>query len=170
MSHSDRPPALHRGSTWLIAVLILVGAAVVFGSASARGSAPRTLKLTELEKGSTYTHISNTKTKSPRANSQGDLLVFTNPLADASGKPIGKAYFDCTTTTGANNFVNSTLTCVAVFVLRDGTLMGLANSSPGKPTTIGAITGGTGAYANARGVLVSHETKNGSVDTITLSG
>jgi hypothetical protein len=45
-----------------------------------------------------------------------------------------------------------------------------ANSSPGSPTTTGAVTGGTGAYANARGVFVSTARQGGSDDTITLAG
>jgi hypothetical protein len=36
-------------------------------------------------------------------------------------------------------------------------------------TSSGAVTGGTGAYANARGVFVSKDGKAGSVDTITLA-
>jgi hypothetical protein len=37
-------------------------------------------------------------------------------------------------------------------------------------STTGAITGGTGAYAGARGVIVSKQTDSGSDDTITLAG
>jgi hypothetical protein len=39
---------------------------------------------------------------------------------------------------------------------------------PGRSKIVGAVTGGTGAYANARGVVVSQRTKSGAVDTITL--
>ena len=46
----------------------------------------------------------------------------------------------------------------------------VANTSPGRATTTGAITGGTGAYANARGVVVSKAADGGSLDTITLAG
>jgi hypothetical protein len=34
----------------------------------------------------------------------------------------------------------------------------------------GAITGGTGAYANARGVFVAKDKRTGTQDTITLVG
>ena len=40
----------------------------------------------------------------------------------------------------------------------------------GKPTVTGAVTGGTGAYANARGTVVSNEGPKGSVSTLTLVG
>ena len=62
------------------------------------------------------------------------------------------------------------VTCSGILVLRDGTLTIQANVTPGVPTTTGAVTGGTGAYANARGTLVSKEGANGSTDTLTLAG
>ncbi len=152
----------------ILAIAALVLAAVQLGSASAESSGPRMLSFKELEKGSTYTHISNTKS-TPQANPQGDVFAFTNPLADTSGQVVGKLHIACTTTTGAKNFLKSVLTCTGVLVLRDGTLTIQANSSPGVPTTTGAITGGTGAYANSIGVFVSKETKSGSLDTFTLA-
>lgn len=51
-----------------------------------------------------------------------------------------------------------------------GTLTMAALVSPGARTTTGAVTGGSGAYANARGVLRSVTARNGdSATTITLS-
>ena len=55
-------------------------------------------------------------------------------------------------------------------MLRDGTLTWQAAFKVGASTVNGAITGGTGAYANARGVLVSKEDRSGTHDTITLAG
>lgn len=164
---------MHR--TWRLAPILalpaLVVAALLLGAgASAQSSGPRTLSLEELEKGSTFVHIRNTKTTSQRSNSQGDVITFTNPLADASGRMVGKIHVGCLTTTGARDFLKSVLTCTGVLVLRDGTLTMVANTSPGLPMTTGAITGGTGAYANATGVVVSKETGGGSLDTITLVG
>jgi hypothetical protein len=147
-----------------------VAAAAVLGSvAAAQGPGGGTLTLTELERGSTFKHIRNTKTTLPRSNAQGDLIVFTNPLADASGQVVGKIHVDCVTTTGNRNFLKSVLTCTGVMVLRDGTLTLQATVGPAIPTTTGAVTGGTGAYANARGVFVSKETGRTSVDTITFA-
>jgi nitrate/nitrite transporter NarK len=155
--------------TVLVAVLIALAAAVAWrSSASAQAPTTRTLMFTEVQKGSTFRHIRNTKPKSQRANSLGDLIVFTNPLADASGKKVGKLYVNCATTVGSGNFLKSTLTCAGVVALPDGTLTFAANVSPSAPTTTGAVTGGTGAYAGARGVFVSHETKTAITDTITL--
>jgi Dirigent-like protein len=161
-------------SSRLIAVLALpaLAAGVIAigsGSSSAQGPAPRTLSLTELDKGATFTHIRNTKTTSRRANSAGDVIVFTNPVADPSGKVVGKLSAACTTTSGARDFVKSVVTCNGVLVLPDGTMTWQANISLDSRTTTSAVTGGTGAYANARGVVISKQGSNGSQDTITLA-
>ena len=147
----------------------LAGMALTLGSGASAQDPGRSLTLRELERGSTFTHIRNTRTKSSQANSQGDVLAFTTLLADESGRRAGKLSVGCTTTTGARNFLKSTVTCAGVVALRDGSLMVQLNLSPGKPKTVGAVTGGTGAYANARGVVVSEDKKSGAVDTITLA-
>lgn len=147
---------LSRTSALALAALALAGiVAVLVSGASAQDPATRTLTFKALDKGSTFKHVRNTKASSDRANATGDVIVFTNPLADGAGKVVGKLYADCTTTKGARNFLRSTTTCTGVIDLRDGTLTLQANSKPGVPTTTGAVTGGTGAYANARGVLVA---------------
>lgn len=138
--------------------------------AEAQTPATRTITLKELEKGSTFVHVRNTKTKNRRSMLLGDTFAFANPLADASGAIVGKLHATCTTTVGNADFRKGVLTCVAVAALRDGSIMVQATTSPGKPTTTGAVVGGTGAYAGARGVLVSKEGAGGSIDTITLAG
>ena len=159
----------HHSTISLLAVPALLAVALTLGSgASAQDPGARTLTIRELDKGSAFTHIRNTRTSSSQANSQGDLLAFTSPLADESGDKIGKLSFSCTTTTGARNFQKSTVTCVGVAALRDGSLMVQTNISPGRSKTVAAVTGGTGAYTNARGVVVSRRTKSGAVDTFTL--
>ena len=158
-----------RTAAALAVLLGLLAAILVLrSSASAQDPGTRTLTFTELERGSTFTHIRNTKGAKQQSNLQGDVIAFTNPLADSSGKRVGKISVSCTTTTGARNFLRSTLTCVGVMTLADGTLTLQANTSPNSRTTTGAVTGGTGAYANARGVFVSEEGRSGSQDTITL--
>ena len=153
-----------------IAVLATAGAATALPGASAQAPTSRTLTLKELDKGGKFTHVRNTRARTERSNALGDLIVFTNPLADASGAKVGKLHASCTTTVGARNFMNSTITCAGVLALRDGTLTVQVVTSPGAGTSTGAVTGGTGAYANARGVLVSRVSANGSDDTITLVG
>ena len=171
MLRTARPIApLRRGAIVLVALLAAIAAvAVVHSSASAQAPG-RTLTFKELDKGSTFIHIRNTKTKSRQANSMGDVIAFTNPLADASGNRIGKLYAHCTTTAGNRNFMKSTITCALVLVLRDGTLTGQANVTPSAAASTGTVTGGTGTYAGARGVVVSTPTASGSDDIVTLLG
>ena len=154
----------------IFALGALAAATLLGPGASAQSPGGRTLSLTELEKGSTFKHVRNTKTKSSRANSLGDVIVFTNPLADASGQVVGKLHANCATTVGARNFLKSAITCHGAAVLRDGTLTWQAAFKVGASTVTGAITGGTGAYANARGAFVSKTDRTGKHDTITLAG
>ena len=142
------------------------GHVLVGPGASAQGG--RTISLTELEKGATFKHVRNTKTKSRRANSLGDVIVFTNPVADASGKVVGKSHASCATTVGARSFPRSHMTCNGSLVLRDGTMSWQGTFNLGASSSTGAITGGTGAYANARGVFVAKQDSSGTHDTITL--
>jgi hypothetical protein len=160
-----------RTAAALAVLLGLLAATLVLrSSASAHDPGERTLTFTELERGATFTHIRNTKGAKRQSNLQGDVLAFTNRLADASGERVGKISVSCTTTTGARNFLRSTLTCAGVVTLADGTLTLQANTTPNSRTTTAAVTGGTGAYANARGVFVSTARQGGSDDTITLAG
>jgi nitrate/nitrite transporter NarK len=157
-----------RTTLAVVAFVVIASAGAGLGlrsSASAQAPGATTLIFTELDKGSTFKHIRNTKSKSRKANLLGDLDVFTNPLADASGKIVGRLHVGCFTTTGSSNFLKSKLMCSGIMVIPGGTLALQALTSPGDPTTNGAITGGTGDYANARGVFVSPE---GKPDTITL--
>ena len=169
-----RTSMLRRPSrtTMLAALALLVAAATGLGlrsSASAEAPAGTTLTFTELDKGSTFKHIRNTKTKNRRSNLMGDLIVFTSPLADGSGRRVGRIHVGCVTTVGSSNFEKSTATCSGSMVTAEGTLTVQAMNSPGVARTVGTVTGGTGAYANARGTFTSVEGRNGnSVDTVTL--
>lgn len=159
--------ALRRTSALGLAGLALAGiVALLVSGASAQDPATSTLTFKTLDKGSTFKHVRNTKA-GPRANSIGDVIVFANPLADSSRKGVGTLYAECTTTKGARNFLRSTTTCTGVIDLRDGTLTLQANSKPGVPTTRGAVTGGTGRYANTRGVFFSDD-RSGDL-TITFA-
>ena len=151
-----------------VALAALAAVALVGPGASAQGG--RTISLTELEKGATFKHIRNTKTKSRQANSLGDIIVFTNRVADSSGKVVGKNHAACTTTVGARNFPKSDMTCNGSLVLADGTMSWQGTFNVGASSSTGTVTGGTGAYANARGVFVATQDSKGTHDTITLAG
>lgn len=171
-----REPISKAASGMAIGALVLATLAIgqmliwtAVSAASAQAPTATTLTFKELEKGSTFKHVRNTKSKSARANLLGDLIVFANPLADGSGKVVGRLHAGCVTTVGASNFLKSKLTCSGMMVVPGGTLAFQAITSPGTSTTNGAITGGTGAYANARGTFISVEGRSGSATTITLA-
>ena len=135
------------------------------GGAAAQDPGQRTLTFKERERDSTFAHIRNTKPKSRRANSAGDIFVLTSKLFDPAGKGAGTTATSCVTTTGARDFRKSMITCSGVFTLRDGTLTVQGNVSPVAERIVAAVTGGTGAYAGARGVVEFA----GGIDTITLA-
>ncbi len=155
-------------TTAALAVLLGLLAAILLlrSSASAQDPGTRTLTLRETDRGGTFAHIRNTKGASQRSNLAGDVIVFANPIVDAAGKRIGKTSVGCVTTTGSRNFMKSALTCHGVTELADGSLMMQAIIGPNAPVTNGAVTGGTGAYANARGVFTNTEVRSGSSETV----
>jgi hypothetical protein len=161
-----------RAAAALAVLLGLLAAIVVLrSSASAQDAGPpvpRTLTVRETERGATFVHIRNTKGASRRSNLAGDVIAFTNPVVDAAGKRIGKTSVSCVTTTGSRNFTRSAMTCLGVTELPDGSLTFQGIVAPSASATNGTVTGGTGAYANARGVFTSTEDRSGSQTTITL--
>jgi len=154
-----------------LAALAAAACAMVLGSAaSAQGST--TLAFKELNKGSTFDFVDqaplSTRKGEPSA-SAGDRIVFTNPLADATGKRIGRLYIHCTAVIAARLAPKAPYACEGVVVLGGGTLSIQAFLPHAGATVHGAVTGGTGTYANARGTFLSKPTKTGADDTITLA-
>jgi Dirigent-like protein len=158
---------LRHTSALALAALVLAAIVASLVSGAMAQNPAATLTFKTLDKGSTFKHVRNTRPSSQRANATGDVIVFTNPLTDSSRSVVGTLYAECTTTKGARNFLHSTTTCIGVIDLRNGTFTLQANSKPGVPTTTGAVTGGTGPYANARGVFVADD-RSGKL-TITLA-
>ena len=154
-----------RRSAPIVAALALAGVVAVIGSsASAQDPATRTLTFTELERGATFAHVHHDKHASSRSNLQGDVLAFANPLADASGKRVGRQEAACVTTTAARDYRRSIVSCQIGVTLADGTLTVHIMLRPNATVATGAVIGGTGAYAGARGTVVSRK----GTDTITL--
>jgi hypothetical protein len=171
MIRSKGAPMRRLALALLVAVPVLAAGGVVLVSDSpAESETTRTLTLKELERGATFTHVRNTRGAPRRSNLAGDQIVFTYPLADLSGGVVGKLHADCTTTTGAPHFPRSVITCAAVAVMRNGTLTLQASVALSGSVTTGAVTGGTGAYANARGTFTSRPVRGGALDTFTLVG
>ena len=143
----------------------------VLSSASAQAPATRTLTFHEVGKGETFVHIRNTPTKARMANLAGDVAVLTIPFTDAAGAQAGQLEASCVTTVGNRDYRKATMLCNGILHLRDGDLTSqFLVEGEGAAHTVAAITGGTGAYTNARGTVDSTETKTGADDVITLVG
>ena len=147
------------------------GAAAVLGpgAAAQAPSGARTVAFSEIEK-ATPCCIADVAPRSPSKGvplmSPGDALVYTQMLRGADAKRLGKLYGTCTAIVGAPIFKAHYL-CDVVYSLTDGTISvtGLGGFSP---TSSGAVTGGTGAYANARGTFFSKSGKTKTDTVITL--
>lgn len=153
------------------ATAALVGAALV-ATASAQQPA-RTIAFQEVDKGSTFHVIDNPPLSKhrhgfPTRVSPGDAYVFTTPLRQG-GKAFGRLRATCTITQ-AGNPGRANADCTGVFDLPGGQLWANASTTGNSRVTRGAIVGGTGSFAGARGTFVSRSRKNASDDVITLLG
>ena len=158
-----------RAAALAAAPVLLLGAALAVPGVSAQDPTSTQMTFTELEQGATFTHVRHRKHAPRRANSAGDVIVFTSPLADASGARVGTLSGACVTTTGARNFMKSAANCNGTAELPYGTLTFQMLLRPGAQRTEGAITGGTRAYAGARGTVVSETLDDGRTqDTVNL--
>lgn len=90
--------------------------------------------------------------RSSRAPSAGDSFLFSTPLFNAANRRIGTLDAKCAFTKGGNRTARGV--CEGIFTLPDGDLYGAAKLGNSN-TTNGVITGGTRAYAGARGTFRS---------------
>jgi hypothetical protein len=160
---------------------MLFVAVVVFAlwaqAGSAQAPAATTLSLYEPATGGTFKIIDNAP-RSPSKNpgskrfrfSVGDQLIFTNPVLDhKGGTRVATLYVEGTVAKGTR-FTNASVISRVVLVFTNGdqlSAQGVFGFS-GADVRI-AIVGGTGAYAGARGFVISHTNPDdSSQDTITL--
>ena len=156
-----------------VAIMATVTGTIIAGSgASAQvPTAARSFTFKELNRGASYHEVDVPPiSRGKRALvSPGDQLVTSSPLASASGQSIGKIYGRCTALTKAPLFTGRYL-CDGLIALHDGTLtlQFLLATLTAKASTF-TITGGTAAYANARGTMTSRTTRTGYNHTIILA-
>ena len=158
----------------VLALAVVVAAvAVAHSTAGAQAPGPRTINLVERDKGSSFGFIDNR----PRIRNErrpilspGDAYVFSSPLFDEANRAkVGRLHVQCTVTKRGTEETATTL-CTGVFKLRDGQIV-VNTVIAGDPRTVtGAVTGGDGAYAGARGTFRSTNNRTGSVDVISLLG
>jgi hypothetical protein len=145
------------------------------GSAQAPG--PTTLSLYEPPTGGTF-NIIDTAPKSPVKNpnskkyrfSVGDQVIFSNPvLNQKGGTRVATTYVEGTVVKG-KTFNSVTVLSRVALVFTNGDQIAAQGtfSFSGAAVRI-AIVGGTGAYAGARGFVVSqNNADDSSQDTLTL--
>jgi hypothetical protein len=166
-------PRIRRASMLSALTIAGIGAAV-YGSAGwsqTSAASPRTIAFTEVENKTPCCIVdvgAKSHGKREPMMSPGDQLVFSQKVRDPSGKPIGRLYGDCTAITQAP-LTRARFICDGVYFFTDGTMTATGLGGVGAPTSAGAITGGTGAYANARGTFSSKTSKTGNDTTVTLT-
>jgi hypothetical protein len=102
--------------------------------------------------------------------SRGDFIAFSTRLVDPQGKPAGRTDASCVDTEpGTFNRSSTVFSCTGSFRLANGMLT-IQTAAPitAKVTQL-VITGGTGAYAGARGTITSTQNSNTkSTDVVTI--
>ena len=99
---------------------------------------------------------------SPSGTSAGDVLVFTEQLFTPRGKRIGSDAASCV------RLFDATSLCTGLYVLPGGQLM-VQLLQPGPTGTYDqAITGGTGRYAGARGIVRVAQSSGGDRFTFRI--
>jgi hypothetical protein len=144
--------------------------AVLSTSGSAQ-SGERTIVVTELSKGSLFKFVDQRPRTKPGRNepsaSLGDQLVFSSPLGDGAHRRAGRLAAACTAIKPGAIERKAVFLCTGVAHLTDGDLFLAARFLPRPSGTVrGALTGGTGAYAGARGTFTS--TGEPSTDTFHI--
>ena len=129
------------------AVLAAGGVAVAAPGPGGDAAAARRIRLVEVQRNNTQLDLGK------KGFSPGDRQTIRSDVLTPAGKTVGRLDDDCAVTqTGKSPEV----VCTFVISLAQGELTGgfaqsLAGSDAGKRQ---AITGGTGAYAGARGQIV----------------
>lgn len=159
-------------------VVLFIIAAAVFGavvaSSKAQAPGPQTLVLKENSRAGKFTFVDAARpfAKNPRrpTPSQGDYFVFYTPLTDAAGTRAGELDVQCTIIKkGGRQGKGEVDLCTGTIGLTNGDLFISARILSGNSANVrGAITGGTGAYANARGTLTSVG-ENNATDTFVFT-
>lgn len=152
------------GSVVIAVAAVSAGLAINGPSDGSALEAPRTLTLSTPFDGGKTRQIDLGK----KGISAGDMFLSTDaPLRDEqTGRRVGELDGMETILSGAHN---GTVTQVGAIRLRDGRIelaATLRHTDPGNPI---AITGGTGAYANARGEVTTRENARRKVNIMRIT-
>ena len=147
---------------------------VLSATGSAQRAQERTIVVFEKDSAETYLPVDlppTSKTKGAQATvSAGDLFIVTGPVfGDKARKTrIGRIFGQVTAVSTGKTFFRSSFLAHLVFTLRGGTIVVDGAFKEGGTTGEFAVTGGTGAYAGARGTFSSKHAGAGEVDTVHL--
>lgn len=156
--------------TFIVAAVIAVAAAILVAVAGAGAQSGKTIVFVQRNSDYTMLRFVDQLPKSPTGQpdhiSPGDQILQMVKERDAKGNVIGRRYDDLTFLTASTNFSSIDLVRT-VFVFGDGTVytQGLHGPNLSSPD---AVTGGTGAYAGARGTLTEVDAKKGNYSTETI--
>jgi hypothetical protein len=147
------------------AALVGVAAAVATSGAQAPGPPTGELELVLRERDSSFKFVDNAPR---RRESAGDMAIIAGRLRDTDGSARGRlqAYF---VATKGGNFERAFRGQVTgALVLRDGDIVlgGVVDDRRDEEPL--AITGGTGAYAGARGTAVVTDTRSSTRFRLTF--
>jgi hypothetical protein len=158
-------------------LVVAVGVFALWAQAgSAQAPGPTTLSLYESATGGTFSLIDNaprSPVKNPESRkyrfSVGDELLFSQRVFDRKGGTrVGTLYGDARVVKGKTFASLAVLSQVTIVFTNGDQLQAHGVFSFAADARI-AIVGGTGAYAGARGFVVSHNNADdSSQDTITL--
>ena len=153
-----------------VAVICAVGVAgIALADGRSAAVAAQTFTLVEHDGPFSFVDLPPVQSGPGRSVTPGDLLVLTNPLTRPGGAKAGRLYAACTVIDARTSIDDAILHCNGSYVLPRGTLA-LSTTEPvaSAPTLRLAVTGGTGAYAGARGTVVSRAGREAGTRTDTV--
>jgi hypothetical protein len=146
-------------------ISLAVGAAAVtvlavLASSGGAQSGERTIVLTQPAGGFEFVDATQPLSRrGPPSAWPGDHLISAHRLVDAAKRGAGRLELVCTAVYGSRSIFRAVFLCTGVAHLADGDLFLTARFRPPTPahasTVRGALTGGTAAYAGARGTFTS---------------
>jgi hypothetical protein len=145
-----------------------LAAAIGLPAATARPAGPRTIELVEHAAALSAVDLPPVASSATSPPSRGDEIVFTKPLTTPNGHKAGTLHAVCTVTRPRRSIETAVYQCEATYVLRKGRITAQTVAPVGTASRLVlAVTGGTGAYAGARGEVVSKQGET-ATDTIHL--
>ena len=139
-----------------VAAAALAPASVALASPGAQPPAPQGERTVQLV---SHQHRARIIDNAPRRRvGSGDQAVVGTTLFDEHAVRVGSAHSLCTLFSGGRN---PGVVCTGMWVLRDGTLAVSGAFHLQTERHVAAVTGGTGAYAGARGWIESRTAPGG---------